>query len=111
MDKIKLLLTIIIAISIIVGGLYWIAKSSINANINRVEHINKGFGYGKAMITDMKAYKGHSVHVRYRIGNKEYVSSVGWDKNPKDLHEGDSIDFRYALDNPELIITEMNNEY
>jgi hypothetical protein len=49
--------------------------------------------------------------VEYIIKNKKYEYSGGWIKNPKGLGEGDSISIRYSVENPELIITELENEY
>lgn len=57
------------------------------------------------------SYKGHSIEVTYQIGSKEYRYNGGWDSNPHNLVEGDSISFRYALDAPELIVTELENGY
>lgn len=111
MDKIKLLLTFIVIVGIIGGGLYWVATNASRGKKIKMEHINKGYGYGKGIILDKKSYKGHSIEVRYQISGKEYNYSGGWDKNPRNLNVGDSIEFKYALDAPDQIITELNNEY
>lgn len=48
---------------------------------------------------------------QYKIQEKVYEYRGGWDVNPNDLSEGDSISFKYAIDNPNMIITEMENIY
>ncbi|ASZ09867.1 hypothetical protein KTO58_26595 [Chitinophaga pendula] len=111
MDKMKLLITFIVIVGVIGGGLYWIAANAGREKKIKIEQLNKGYGYGKGIIVDKKFYKGHSIEVRYQISGKEYTYSGGWDKNPRNLNVRDSIEFKYALDTPVQIITELNNEY
>ncbi|MVT40797.1 hypothetical protein GO495_09425 [Chitinophaga oryziterrae] len=111
MNRIKLILTFIVIVGIIGGLLYLIAINANKAKSDKIEHINKNYGYAKGIIVKKKSYKGHSIEVKYQIGNKEYKYTGGWDNNPNNLGEGDSIKFRYAIDNPELILTELNNGY
>jgi hypothetical protein len=51
------------------------------------------------------------VEVKYKVKNKMYEFTRGWDDNPKKLEEGDSIKFRYYTEDPQLIITELEKEY
>jgi hypothetical protein len=108
-EKIKVILTLAGIIAFIAGALILFARHTSKTIAARIEHVNKGYEYGKGVIVDMKYYKGHSLEVKYQIAGKDYLYSGGWDKNS--LDEGDSIKFRYALDAPELIITELENEY
>ena len=48
---------------------------------------------------------------QYKIQEKVYEYRGGWDVNANDHSEGDSISFKYAIDNPNMIITEMENIY
>lgn len=110
-DKVKLILISIIIVSFAIGGLYWVREETAARKKNVLKHINKGWGVGKGIIVEMHAYKGHSIDIKYRIGEREYNYSGGWDKNPDMLRKGDSIKFRYALDAPELIVTELDRAY
>lgn len=111
MNKVKLILTFVVIIGIIIGALYWISTNASRAKAAKLEHINKGFGYSKGLIVQKKSYKGHTIQVKYEIEGKKYKYTGGWDRNPKNLGDGDSIMFRYALDAPELIITELDDGY
>lgn len=111
MNKIKFILTFVVIVGIIIGALYWIANNASKSESDKLNLINKGYGYSKGIIVRKKSYKGHSLDVKYKIGGKEYNYSGGWDSNPHNLEEGDSISFRYAIDAPELIVTEMDNGY
>jgi hypothetical protein len=111
MYKISISVMLAVAVVVIGGGLYWIATYSAKTEAFKLERINKGFGYGKGIIVDKISYKGHSINVKYQIEGKYYIYFGGWGKNPQNLQEGDSIKFRYALDAPELIVTELDNGY
>ncbi|MGL5236253.1 MAG: hypothetical protein ACRC8Z_16125 [Empedobacter falsenii] len=55
-------------------------------------------------------YKGRSIDVRYVVHGKSYIESDGND--PKDdVDEGDSIIVKYSTENPELMITQFNDEF
>jgi len=111
MKKVKALLPFFIFMVLIIGGLYWFATDVTKRKAAELKQINSGFGYGKGIITGLKSYKGHSIDIRYQIDNKVYEYNGGWDYNPNDLSIGDSIKFRYALDAPELLVTEMEKAY
>ncbi|MCW3467309.1 B3 domain-containing protein [Chitinophaga nivalis] len=88
----------------------------INQNAERKKAINLALinskdGYGKGIIMKKRSYKGHSITVKYKIGNDMYQYEGGWDHNPDNLQEGDSIRFRYAVDTPAIIITELEDGY
>jgi hypothetical protein len=111
MNKVKLVLTLTLILGICLGALYWIAKNASKSRTDKMDHINKNYSYSKGIIVGKRSFKGHSIEVKYQIGSKEYNYTGGWDSNPNNLGEGDSISFRYALDAPELIVTELHNGY
>lgn len=111
MNKVTLGLTFVVIVGIIVSALYWIANNASKSKSDKLNLINASYGYSKGIIVQKQSYKGHSIEVKYQIGNKAYKYNGGWDSNPHNLREGDSISFRYALDAPELIVTELDNGY
>lgn len=111
MNTVKLILTFIIIIGVIVGGLYRISMNSNKEKSDKLKHIYKNYEYAKGIILEKRSYKGHSVEVKYRVGNKEYNYVGGWDNDPNNLGKGDSLRLRYDIDNPKLILTELDKEY
>lgn len=101
----------VVLVVIIGGSLYWIAKDANRRKSEELELINRNYDYAKGVITGKESYKGHSIEVKYQIGNREYHYVGGWDSNPHNLREGDSIRFRYAIDTPQIIITELDDRY
>lgn len=110
-EKIQLILFNIFLAIIICGLLYYCSNSSEKKIKERIAIVNSSYEYSSGMITDFHSYKGHGIEVKYIIKNKSYNFKGGWDKNPKNLKEGDSIKFRYYTEDPQLIITELENEY
>ena len=111
MDKLKLALTFGIIIGVIGLGLYWVAKDAEKSKSDRMNAMSQGYKYSKGIISEMHSYKGHSIEVKYQIKGVHYESSLGWDSNPRKLGVGDSVSFRYATENPEYIITELEDDY
>ncbi|NLU91546.1 hypothetical protein [Chitinophaga sp. Ak27] len=111
MNRLKIVLIFIVIIGVITGALYFISESANKSKSAKLELINKRYGYSKGIIIRQQSYKGHGIEVKYQIKGKEYKYAGGWDTNPRDLREGDSINFRYALDAPEMIVTELDNGY
>ena len=101
----------LIIIGVVCGGLYLLVKTFEKKDRVRLEQVNKEYKYSKGFITDIKSYKGHSLTLKYEIGGREFEFKGGWDFNPNKLKEGDSVLFRYSLDNPNYIITELEKEY
>lgn len=95
----------------IFGALYWFGQKWDRDIQARIDTVNKDYEYGKGIITDIHLYKGHSVEIKYIVKNNQYEFSGGWDKNPNGLGEGDSIRFKYSTENPELLISELEDEY
>lgn len=110
-DKLKTVATVSLIAMLVITGLYFIATTSNKKKKEKTESIDKGYKYAKGIIIGYKSYKGHSVYVKYVIEGKEYTYSGGWDDNPKHLLTGDSIKFRYAIDSPALIVTELDKGF
>lgn len=106
-NSVKLVLFFVLLIAVMTGGLYWIVSHSSRMKSERLNQVNRDFGYAKGVIIKMSFYKGHAVDVRYNIEGRQYMYSGGWDRNPGRLRVGDSIRFRYARENPALIVTEL----
>lgn len=77
----------------------------------RIQAVNKESYSTKGIITWLRYSKGHSIRVKFLVKGKEFEYEGGWDKNPLNLGEGDSIHLRYATSNPTLAITELENEF
>ncbi|TWF32855.1 hypothetical protein FHW36_113110 [Chitinophaga polysaccharea] len=111
MKGVKLVLIFVVIIAVVAGLLYFISTTANKSKSDKLELINKRYGYSKGVIVRLQSYKGHSIEVKYQIGNKDYKYGGGWDSNPHGLRKGDSISFRYALDAPEMIVTELDEGY
>jgi hypothetical protein len=110
-EKLQVALTLLAITSIVIGSLYWMGKVSDRNNEVRISTVNGEYKSAKGLITKIFYYKGRSVVINYAINGDSYEHRGGWDKNPKHLNEGDSISFRYAVSDPSMIITELENEY
>ncbi|WP_291073622.1 hypothetical protein [Empedobacter sp. UBA5987] len=55
-------------------------------------------------------YKGRSIDVRYIVNGKTFTESDGNDSKDN-VNEGDSIIVKYSTENPELMITQFNDEF
>jgi len=110
MNKLKVGLTLLLMMSVLGSVVYWYVNSGQEEDMERVAIVQRGYNYGKGVITKMFHYKGHSVHVSYKINGVVYEYVGGWDDS-KGLNTGDSISFKYAISDPSMIITEIENEY
>ncbi|KAA2238679.1 hypothetical protein F0L74_20895 [Chitinophaga agrisoli] len=111
MERLKVILTMTIFIGIVFSGICLIVTRAQKKKAQRIAYVNKNYSYVKGRILELHAYKSHSIVVRYRIKDKSYKYSGGWDYNPLSLNEGDSIRLRYAVDDPEQVITELEKAY
>jgi len=95
--------------------IYGLSRTIVSAENLKVEHrkiLKESFlGNSKGVITSIHYYKGHSLEVKYKINHKTYEYSGGWDHNPKGLGVGDSIQFKYAIKKPDVIVTELDDDY
>jgi len=110
-DKLKLIITNLIIAGLVFGALYYFSIRTEKEIEDRINTVNQDYGFSKGIITDYHSYKGHSLDVKYTVNGKEYLFEGAWDSNSKHLEKGDSINIRYSLRHPELIITELENEY
>jgi hypothetical protein len=111
MEKLKLELTFLWIIGAIALGFYWLSKDAEKIKSYRIDAISHGYSYSKGIISAKHSYKGRTLGVKYQIGGVEYDCIRNWDNNPRNLGVGDSISFKYASDNPKIIITELENSY
>ena len=95
---------------VLISIVYLYVNSGEEEDKERITIVQRGYKYGKGVITKMFHYKGHSVYVSYKINGVAYEYVGGWDDS-KGLNTGDSISFKYAINNPSMIITEVENEY
>lgn len=110
MNKLKVGLTFVIMMGVLISIVYLYVNSGEEEDKERITIVQRGYKYGKGVITKMFHYKGHSVYVSYKINGVAYEYVGGWDDS-KGLNTGDSISFKYAISNPSMIITEVENEY
>ena len=92
-------------------GFYWLAKHAEKSKTETNNGMSRGYNFAKGVITDIHYYKGRTLQVKYQISGVNYICSQGWDRNPRHLDEGDSVKLKYAIENPKLIITELENAY
>ena len=110
MNKLKVGLTFVIMMGVLISIVYLYVNSGEEEDKERITIVQRGYKYGKGVITKMFHYKGHSVYVSYKINGVVYEYVGGWDDS-KGLNTGDSISFKYAISDPSMIITEIENEY
>jgi len=111
MEKLKLALTWVAIIGVITLGFYWISKDAEKSESEEIEAMSHGYSYSKGVISEKHSYKGRTIHVKYRIDGVEYECKRNWENNPRNLGVGDSVSFKYATDNPKIIITELEDGY
>ena len=105
-DKIKIFITLFIMVSIV----YLIASYFMNLEANNIETINKDPNQTRGLVIKKKVYKGRSIHVSYIVDGKKYIGIDGLNDSDK-VNVGDSIDVKYSLSHPELMITQFNDKY
>ncbi len=105
-EKICIFLVLLGTTSIV----YFIAMSLTKQREKEIEFINKDFSLTRGIITGKSVHKGRHVTVKYKVGEKYYEDSDGFNENDK-VEEGDSVYVKYSKLKPELMITEFNDEY
>ncbi len=110
-EKLKLILFNVGLAVAIIGTLYWCSERTDEEIKERIDTVNDNYEYSKGIITDLQSYKGRTMQVNYKIREKTYEATLGWDKNPKSLGEGDSIKIKYSVEKLNLIISELEDEY
>jgi hypothetical protein len=89
---------------------YFIATSLTKQREEEIAFINKDFSLTRGIITKKSVHKGRHITVKYKVGEKFYEDSDGFNENDK-VEEGDSVYIKYSKSKPELMITEFNDEY
>ena len=110
MTKGSVLILLVITL-IVVAALFWLVKHGEKKKEIRLAAIKKHSGIVKGVIADIHYHKGRTVEVKYTIKGIVYKYGGGWDINPDHKGEGDSVLLLYAIENPELAVTELENEF
>ena len=109
-EKIKVGVTIILMLAISFSIVYLYVSGGEKENEERIATVLNDYKYSRGIINKKFSYKGHSVHIAYRINGVDYEAINGYDTS-KGLNEGDSILFMYSTIHPEMIISEMENDF
>ncbi|ELM3645171.1 hypothetical protein [Flavobacterium psychrophilum] len=64
----------------------------------------------RGIITKISLYKGHSISVKFKTNGVFYTGSDGFD-SAKCKDVGDSILIKFYVKDPNVFITELNNEF
>lgn len=107
----KKMTTLLLLIITVVGALCYLVRYGSERNAQRIAAINKGSKHTKGVIKRIFHYKGQTVTVYYQVNNVNYEYVGVWDNNPKHLGVDDTIDCRYAVSDPNMVITELENGY
>ena len=105
-EKIYIFLILLGMLSII----YFIATSLTEKREQEIEFLKTDYAMTRGIITKKSVYKGHHIRVKYKVEGKLYEESDGFNINDK-VEEGDSVYVKYSKTKPELMITELNNEF
>lgn len=105
-DKLKIFGILVVMI----GGIYFIATGLRNKRLENIDFIKTDYQTTKGIVTKISTYKGHSIHVKYKVGKYHYISSDGFDIENK-IMVGDTIMVKYSTTKPELMITEFNEQF
>ncbi|WP_143161951.1 hypothetical protein [Flavobacterium terrae] len=90
--------------------IYFIATGLRNQELQNIEFIKSDYKITRGIITKKSVTKGRHIRVEYKVGGKLYENSDGFNENDK-VQEGDSVDIKYSISKPELMITEFNDEF
>lgn len=110
MERLKIVMIFVVIIVCFGSFFYWNSKRLVKEREERIATVESNYRYSKGILAK-KFYRGKTLRVKYKIQEKVYEYRGGWDVNPNDLSEGDSISFKFAIGNPNMIITEMENVY
>ena len=105
-EKICIFLVLLGILSII----YFIATTGRNGRLEDIEFIKKDFVLTEGIVTKKTVYKGQSITVKYKVGDKFHEESDGINESDN-VEEGDSISLKYSKTKPELMMTIFNEDY
>lgn len=74
---------------------------------NLIKHNNQ---ITRGIITKISLYKGHSISVKFKTNGVFYTGSDGFDST-KGKDVGDSILIKFYVKDPNVFITELNDEF
>ncbi|RZK57261.1 MAG: hypothetical protein EOO91_10470 [Pedobacter sp.] len=110
-EKSKVILTIVAFLSLISAVIYLMMRDGDSERDYNIQKVQKAYDKTKGVVTKISSYKGHSVHIRYIVEGKTYNYEGGFDSNPNGLGEGDSLKIKYAIDSPQYVISELDENY
>lgn len=112
-DKLKLFLVMVLIAGVGIGGLSLVIILHNKEKQQRIDTVNKHWKFGIGIITKKQKSKSRAVELKYEVNNKIYHYHGTWDLNmdPDELRKGDSIRFRYSIEDPEFIVTELEKEF
>jgi hypothetical protein len=97
-------------LAIIMFGVYYIATSLRDNELQNIDFINKDFKITKGVVIKKSVQKGNHISVEYNVNGNQYVGIDGFTDYQK-VNVGDSIDVKYSITKPELMITEFNEQF
>ncbi len=85
-------------------------KNSIKNREIEYNLVKSDYEITRGIITKMFLYKGETISVKFKIKGIIYLGSDGMFKR-KNKNVGDSVYIKYYVKDPNLFITELNNNY
>lgn len=89
---------------------YFIATSLRNKELENIKLIKTDYTLTRGIVIEKHTHKGNSLHVRYKVNGKVYEEIDGFNEKHQ-FNEGDSLNLKYSNSEPNLMITEFNDEY
>ena len=90
--------------------IYFIATSLRNKELKNIKLIKTDYTLTRGIVIEKHTQKGNSIHVRYKVNGKVYEGIDGFNEKHQ-FNEGDSLNLKYSNSEPNLMITEFNDEY
>lgn len=105
-DKIKVFSILVL----LMFGIYYIYKYLEKRRLEDIEYINKDFKITNGIVIRKSVQKGNHLWVKYIVNKKEYIESDGYSEFQK-FNIGDSVMVKYSVSNPNLMITQFNDQF
>ena len=97
-------------LALVMFGIYYVATSLRDNELKNIDFINKDFKITKGVVIKKSVYKGNHIRVEYNVNGNEYIGIDGFTSYQK-VNVGDSVDVKYSITKPELMITEFNEQF
>lgn len=97
-------------LALIMFGVYYIATSLRDNELQNIDFINKDFKITKGVVVKKSVQKGNHIRVKYNVNGNQYTGIDGFTSYQK-VNVGDSVGVKYSITKPELMITEFNEQY